>query len=162
MCTVVYLNNAIHRVVGKWRSLVVSAVFVLLLWFSYSALLTSSFNAAVKALRARDLTQFDAVVVKGWKPNYKNGYTGRAIGHYLIIERCYEDIDFFKKAVGVYIQNGGDINKQDVYGKTPLHYAYLKKVPDEIIRFMIQSGADPTAKDKAGCPADQAGKSGQN
>ena len=42
-----------------------------------------------------------------------------------------------------------DINKQDKYGRTALHYATVQVLSD-IVKYLIKAGADRTVKDKRG------------
>ncbi|WP_019420575.1 MULTISPECIES: DUF4274 domain-containing protein [Paenibacillus] len=43
-----------------------------------------------------------------------------------------------------------DLNEQDNYGRTPLHYAITQKAPIELFEALLELGADPRIKDKLG------------
>ncbi|THA02382.1 ankyrin repeat domain-containing protein [Rodentibacter pneumotropicus] len=51
-----------------------------------------------------------------------------------------------KEVIQFYIDNGVDINAQDIYGMTPLHYAMRGKNVDAAIA-LLNAGADPNIED---------------
>lgn len=46
------------------------------------------------------------------------------------------------------IANNEDINQQDKYGRTPLHYAIIQRAPIEVFDTLIKLGANPNLEDK--------------
>jgi hypothetical protein len=46
------------------------------------------------------------------------------------------------------IANSENINQQDQYGRTPLHYAIIQRTPIEVFETLIKLGANPNIEDK--------------
>ncbi len=66
------------------------------------------------------------------------------MGNYLIFEAIERNsIEELKKAA--VIEN---VNEQDDQGRTPLHYAIVKKSPIKIFKELIDFGANPSIKDQ--------------
>ena len=45
------------------------------------------------------------------------------------------------------IKNGADVNVQDIYGETPLHYIRSRSISIEQVKLLLKAGANPNIKD---------------
>jgi ankyrin repeat protein len=54
-----------------------------------------------------------------------------------------------EQILDLFLKNGADINGIDMYGETPLHYAYMQG-NKKIIDLLLKKGADMNIKNKQG------------
>jgi ankyrin repeat protein len=109
---------------------------------SISKLLLDSFTDKRPDIASYIIKKYPNIIINCEKDSYE-----RSLLHYLVIYsnyKCIESflIDLFKnKSVNI----NNNINIQDKFGNTPLHYAVLKN-DNEMANLLIQNGANPKIK----------------
>lgn len=109
-----------------------------------------SVMAALRALNERDLHDFEARLAEAGNVNAPIGELKRTIAHYLVLKDMGDGEGMLDRAVSIFVVKGGNLNAQDIYGRTALHYAVRMNRSQDVRLCLVRNGADPTIRDKTG------------
>jgi len=111
----------------------------------------SSSKDAIHAIRNHDIEAFSRAVDKMGNINIPLGDLQRTLAHRLASDGISTNLVFLDTVLDVFVEHGGDLNRRDIYGKTPLHYVVLSEQSKELYSLLLAHGASQDINDKTGC-----------
>lgn len=106
--------------------------------------------AAQQAFYNKKLDDFERHLDEIDNINLPMGPLNRTLAHDLVLSKLTSDKEYFDQAISIFVKMGGDLNRKDFYGLTPLHYAVREQCSQSIYRILVNHGAKENIQDKKG------------